>query len=88
MVCNRHRNSDVSFTIISRSDVLAYPSCHSDILYRFGKTVPQICLVRNQIFHIVVSHFGRLLQDMNNVGNTVYRKSTTIDNVWGLSTGL
>ena len=62
------------------------------MIYRFGRAVPQLSMIFNQIFNIVDTHFGRLLQGNNqpwlnpnylqHIAHTIYRKGT-LDNIWG-----
>ena len=62
------------------------------MIYRFGRAVPQLSMIFNQIFDIVDTHFGRLLQGNNqpwlnpnylqHIAHTIYRKGI-LDNIWG-----
>lgn len=76
---------------------LAYPCRYSDMIPRFGRSVPQLCMVFNQTLDYVDRHFGHLVQNLNqpwlaanfltDFSNAIYAKGAALDNVWGFIDG-
>ena len=76
---------------------LAYPCRYSDMIARFGRPVPQLCMIFNQVLDLVHTHWNRLLSDwqqplfnaqsLENYANAINRKGAALDNVWGFIDG-
>lgn len=76
---------------------LAYPCRYSDIIPRFARPVPQLCMIFNEMVEMIDSRWGFLLQDLNQpwlnshnlrvFANAVHRKGAALDNVWGFIDG-
>lgn len=67
------------------------------MISRFGRPVPQLCMIYNQTLEFIFSHWGHLLTDWNkpwltsrnlqNYANIIHRKGSALDNVWGFVDG-
>ena len=76
---------------------LAYPCRYVDMIPRFARAVPELCMVFNQVLDYIDSHFGHLLQDLNQnwlapehltvFANTISDKGAALNNVWGFIDG-
>ena len=76
---------------------LAYPCRYVDMIPRFGRPVPQLCMVFNQMLDYVDTHFGYLLRDLNQpwlspqqltlFSHTIFNKGAPLDNVWAFVDG-
>lgn len=75
----------------------AYPCRYSDIMPRFGRPIPQLSMISNQIMDHIYGNFKNLLQDLNHpwlspnhlqsYANAVYNKGSPLDNCWGFIDG-
>ena len=75
----------------------AYPCRYLDMISRFGRPVPELCLVSNRVMHFVYDRWGHLLETMNqqwlapvNVqlfADTIHASGSPLDNCWGLLKG-
>ena len=73
---------------------LAYPCRYVDMIPRFGRAVPQLCMIFNQTIDLIDTNWGQLLENMNQpwlspdclmiFADSVYRKGAALDNVWGV----
>ena len=76
---------------------LAYPCRYSDMISRFGRPVPQLCMIFNQMIDFVYSHWGHLLGDwekpwlnsrsLQSYADAIHRKGAALNNVWGFVDG-
>ena len=76
---------------------LAYPCRYVDMIPRFGRAVPQLCMIFNQTIDLIDTNWGQLLENMNQpwlspdclmiFADSVYRKGAALDNVWGFIDG-
>jgi len=76
---------------------LAYPCRLSDMVARFGRSVPEISLILAEVTDHVVSTQGHLLQDLSSLGcsrinleevaQAIHQKGAALDNCWGFVDG-
>ena len=75
---------------------LAYPCRYSDMIPRFGRQVPQLCMIFNQMIDFVHTHWSHLLEDwvkpwlspqsLRTYADVIHGKGA-LDNVWGFIDG-
>ena len=75
----------------------AYPCRYSDIMPRFGRPVPQLSMISNQMINYVYDNYRHLLQDLNQpwlhpnclqaFADAVHAKGAALDNCWGFVDG-
>ena len=76
---------------------LAYLNRFSDLIPRFGRSVPQICMIFKQMLMRIVDQWGRLLNTMNQPWlqpqylqefcRAIHDKGAPLHNVWGFIDG-
>ena len=76
---------------------LACPCRFSDMIPRFGRPVPQLCLIFNQTLEFIDYTWGRLLSDFNQpflspqmllqYSTAIYNRGAPLDQVWGFIDG-
>ena len=75
----------------------AYPCRYSDIMPRFGRPIPQLSMISNQLMNHVYDNYRNLLQNLNQqwlapnhlqaFANSIYDKGAPLDNCWGFVDG-
>ena len=75
----------------------AYPCRYGDLVSRFGRPVPELCLMSNAIVDHVYNRFGRLLRDLNQpwlaspelqiFADKIHSKGAPLSNCWGFVDG-
>ena len=75
----------------------AYPCRYEDLVPRFGRAVPQISMVVNEMISLIFARHGHLLTDFNQpwlspanlvtFADAVYRKGAALENCWGFVDG-
>lgn len=65
---------------------------NQDIMYRFARPVPQLCMISNALLNILFSNWGHLLrkfqqnwllqQHREHFVDMVYDKGVSLDNFW------
>lgn len=75
----------------------AYPCRYEDLVPRFGRPVPQLCMVVSEMMDLLHVRFGHLLSRLNqpllsqadlvDCSQSVYRKGAALDNCWGFIDG-
>ena len=75
----------------------AYPCRYQDIMYRFARPVPQLCMISNLVLDFLFNNWGHLLrtfqqnwlsqQHLEHFANMVYDKGVPLDNCWGFVDG-
>ena len=75
----------------------AYPCRLSDMIPRFGRSVPELSLILGEVLEFIYENHCYLLRDMNQpwldsihleeYANAVYRKGAALDNCWGFVDG-
>ena len=73
---------------------LSYPSRCYDLIPRFGRPVPQLCMIFNQILDCIYQQGGHLIDGLNQrwlqpqkleeFAAAIHQKRAFLDNVWGL----
>ena len=76
---------------------LSYPCRFSEMIPRFGRPVPQLCMIFNQVLDCIHFQWGHLLDDLNQgwlapielekFARAIYQKGAALDNVWGFIDG-
>ena len=76
---------------------LAYPNRYSDMISRFGRPVPQLSMVVNQMMDKIDSEFGHLLRDLNQpwlsadnltmFADAIHTKGAALNNTLGFIDG-
>ena len=97
--CNLYNNLRIDFLealciLLKR---LAYPNRYSDMIPRFGRAVPQLSMVVNQMMDYIDSEFGHLLSDLNQPWlssdnllmfcDAIHTKGAALNNTWGFIDG-
>ena len=75
----------------------AYPCRYSDLIPRFGRSKPELCLICNEVMRFVVGSHGYLLTSfdqewlgankLQEYASAVYEKSHALGNCWGFVDG-
>ena len=75
----------------------AYPCRYADLVPRFGRPVPQLCMMFNVVLEDIYNKFSHLLTDLNqpwlsrenlkSFANAVHNKGAALDNCWGFVDG-
>ncbi|XP_066928677.1 uncharacterized protein [Clytia hemisphaerica] len=78
----------------------AYPCRYGDMIPRFGRPVPEICMITNYIVEHVYSQFGNKLTDLNPINqpwlspvklqeyaDAIHAKGAALENCWGFVDG-
>ena len=70
----------------------AYSCLYEGMAPRFGRPVPELCLMSNATLDHIYYRFGRLLYDFNQpwleiFANKIHSKETTLGNCWGFVNG-
>ena len=66
----------------------AYPCRYSDLIPRFGRSKPELCLICNEVMRFVVGSHGYLLTSFDQeYASAVYEKSHALGNCWGFVDG-
>ena len=76
---------------------LAYHCRYADLIPRFGRPVPQLCMISNLVIDDIYNRFSHLLTDLNqpwlsrdnlqSFANAVHNKGGALDNCWGFVDG-
>lgn len=76
---------------------LAYPTRFSDMIPKFGRAVPQLCMIFNEMIFRIDDDWRRLLENLNQpwlqsdklelFTRAVHNKGAPLDNVWGFIDG-
>lgn len=76
---------------------LAYPCRYSDMIPRFGRSVPELCMICNEMIQIIDSRWNIKLQSLNqewlspanltSFSNSIHDKGAALPNVWGFIDG-
>ena len=75
----------------------AYTCCYADLVTRFGRPVPQLCMISNLVVDEIFDRYSHLLTDLNQpwlsrenlqiFANAVHNKGAALDNCWGFVDG-
>lgn len=75
----------------------AYPCRLSDMISRFGRSVPEISLILSEVTSHIADSYGHLLQSLDQpwlqplnlemYADAIYRKGAALDNCWGFVDG-
>ena len=75
----------------------AYPCRLSDLIPRFGRSVPELSLILSEVTEHVFQNNGHLLRDLNQpwlqprcleeFANAIHQKGAALDNCWGFVDG-
>ena len=75
----------------------AYPCRYADLVTRFGRPVPQLCMISNLVVDEIFDRYSHLLTDLNQpwlsrenlqiFANAVHNKGAALDNCWGFVDG-
>ena len=75
----------------------AYPCRYADLVTRFGRPVPQLCMVANHMVNFLYNRYGDLLNNLNQpwlapenlqvYADAIYNKGAALDNCWGFIDG-
>ena len=75
----------------------AYPCRFADMIARFGRPVPQLCMITNRMMDYIFDEYSHLLADLNqpwlsrdrlrHVAATIHDKGAPLENFWGLIDG-
>ena len=99
IVCNLYNNLRIdsleALCILLKR--LAYPNRYSDMIPRFGRAVPQLSMVVNQMMDYIDSELGHLLSDLNQPWlssdnllmfcDAIHTKGAALNNTWGFIDG-
>ena len=76
---------------------LSYPSRFSDLIARFGRSVPQLCMIFIHALEFIDTQWRHLLEDLNqrwlapvqlqSFVEAIHCKGAALDNVWGFIDG-
>ena len=76
---------------------LAYPCRYVDMIPRFGRAVPQLCMIFNQTIDLIDRNWGHLLERLDQLwlspdclmrfAEAVHRRGAALGNVWGFIDG-
>ena len=76
---------------------LAYPCRYADLIPRFGRPVPHICMIHNKVIDFIVDTHGELLRSLDQpflssrnllrFANALHHKGAALDNCWGFIDG-
>ena len=72
----------------------AYPCRYADLIPRFGRPVPQLCMAANVITDMIFDRFHRLLTDLDQpwlsphnlqtYADAIHNRGAALENCWGL----
>ena len=75
----------------------AYPCRYSDLVSRFGRSVPELCMMSNKIMNIIYDRYSNLLHDFNQpwqspiclqqYSNAIHAKGAPLQNCFGFIDG-
>ena len=75
----------------------AYPNRYSDLIPRFGRPVPQLCIIANHTMNFVYDNWNYLLHSFNQqwlspdhlqkYANYIHQTGAPLDNCWGFVDG-
>ena len=75
----------------------AYPCRYVDMIPRFGRAIPQLCMINNAVMNRIYTRWGFLLTSFNQdwlssqkllqYAQKVYNKGAPLDNCWGFVDG-
>lgn len=75
----------------------SYPCRLSDMIPRFGRSVPELSLILNEVIDFIYTNHGYLLRDLDqpwlnsnhleNFARAVYEKGAALENCWGFVDG-
>ena len=70
---------------------------YSDLVQRFGRPVPEICMMSNTVMNLVYNNFGHLLRNLNQpwlsmqnleaYADAIHEKGAALQNCWGFVDG-
>lgn len=76
---------------------LAYPCRYYEFIPRFGRPLPQYCIISNQILNLIYDNWHHLLESFNQPWlsprcleqfcNAIHEKGAALDNCWGFVDG-
>ena len=75
----------------------AYPCRYADLVPRFGRPVPKLCMITNLIIDFLFGKYGDLLNNLNQpwlspqhiqaYANAIHNKGAALNNCWGFIDG-
>lgn len=87
--------SDEALCLLLRR--FAFPCRYEDLVPRFGRPVPQLCMVVSEMMDILYARFGQLFSGINqpwlsqanlvDFAEAIYNKGAALDNCWGFIDG-
>ena len=76
---------------------VAYPCCYSDLVPRFERLVPEVCMMSNYVMNMLLENFHHLLHSFNRpllsqqslelYAHAVHDKGAALRNCWGFVDG-
>ena len=76
---------------------MAYPCRYSDMMYRFGRSVPEMSMIVNQVIDYIYETHGHLVTEWNNqllhpvalqsYADAIHRNGAALDNCFGFVDG-
>lgn len=75
----------------------SYPCRYADLVPRFGRPVPQLCMITNHMINFLYDQYAHLLHDLNQpllspqhlqmYADAIQNKGAALDNCWGFIDG-
>ena len=97
IVCYNGVNVDMVEALCIFLKRFAYPCRYVDMIPRFGRPEPQLCMISNAVMNELYQTWNRLLTDLNQVwlspnhleefAAAVHTKGAALDNCWGFVDG-
>ena len=94
--CNRSKFSGLETCCVFLKR-FADPYCYSDLVPRFGRPVPEVCMMSNYVMNMLHENFYHLLhsfhkpllsqQNLELYAHAVHDKGTALRNCWGFVDG-
>ena len=97
IICNNGVVCDITEAICMLLKRFAYPCRYQDLIPRFGRPVPQLCMITNKVLNFLYLNWSHLLtsfqqnwlsqQNLDNFANIVHNHGAPLDNCWGFIDG-
>ena len=75
----------------------AFPCRYSDLVPRFARAIPQLCMVTNEVMNFIYTRWNNLLTDLNQpwlspaslqrYATAIHQRGAGLDNCWGFVDG-
>ena len=96
-ICNNGTTASAEEGLCMLLRRLAYPCRYSDIIPRFGRSKPELCMIVNTVLKFIYTRFEHLLSsfqqgwlhpdNLTEYAMAVYSKCQALDNCWGFVDG-